>query len=332
MEQVLPLVTIAIPTYNRADRFLGQALGSAVNQTYQNLEIIVADNCSTDNTHDIVKGFKDPRIQYFKHSTNIGANNNLNWCANHAKGAFVLMLHDDDLIDGDCIESCMKAADFCTDVGIIRTGTRVIDSEGRILSEQTNIGAGLSIDEFITAFLSRRMRMFLCGSLFNTKRLREVGGFRSPHNCWGDVHTEFQLAARFGRVDVPAVKGSLRKHCSATTYIVDIRKWIEDSLFLLDALCDLCPEKEPQIRKQGMWYFASHCYDIARESEAVGKRLVAYVMVFKTFKSIKELKRPSLHSIRLSLYSILFSIIWHTPLYYPLKFVKMKINRVFART
>lgn len=55
MKKNQPLVTIAIPTYNRADGFLKQALQSAINQTYYYLEIIVSDNCSTDTTETIVK-------------------------------------------------------------------------------------------------------------------------------------------------------------------------------------------------------------------------------------------------------------------------------------
>ena len=60
-----PLVTIAIPTYNRADAYLGEAIQSAINQTYPNLEIIISDNCSSDYTGLLVESFKDPRIQYY---------------------------------------------------------------------------------------------------------------------------------------------------------------------------------------------------------------------------------------------------------------------------
>src|SRR4030042_2488708 len=125
-----PLVTIAIPTYNRADGFLKEAIRSALNQTYSNIEIIVSDNCSVDNTTTVVKSFNDPRIRYFKHKENIGANNNFNFCVEQARGAYFLLLHDDDLIDDDFIDVCMKAAEYNTDIGLIRTGTRVIDSAG----------------------------------------------------------------------------------------------------------------------------------------------------------------------------------------------------------
>ena len=103
-----PLVTIGIPTYNRAEGFLKKALQSAVEQTYKNLEIIVSDNCSTDHTKSLVNGFSDTRIRYVKHPRNIGANNNFNFCVDNAKGEYFLLLHDDDLIDPDLIETCMN--------------------------------------------------------------------------------------------------------------------------------------------------------------------------------------------------------------------------------
>ena len=75
-----PLVTIGIPTYNRADGYLKEAIESVINQTYSNLEIIISDNCSSDDTGLVVKSFKDQRIHYYRHDENIGANNNFNFC------------------------------------------------------------------------------------------------------------------------------------------------------------------------------------------------------------------------------------------------------------
>ena len=119
-----PLVTIGIATYNRAEKYLSQALKSAVNQTYQNIEIIVSDNCSTDNTEQLVKGFNASNIRYFRQKKNITANENFNYCLNQAKGEYFLLLHDDDLIDNDFVEVCIKADQYPSDIGIIRTGMR----------------------------------------------------------------------------------------------------------------------------------------------------------------------------------------------------------------
>ena len=136
-ENMRVLVTIAIPTFNRADGNLICALQSAISQTYKNIEIIVSDNCSSDDTEQVVKQFKDPRLQYVRHPENIGANANFNFCLSQAKGDYFLLLHDDDLIDDDFVSVCMKAENYVfNDIGIIRTGTRWIDVDGNVLSEK----------------------------------------------------------------------------------------------------------------------------------------------------------------------------------------------------
>src|SRR5690606_4365233 len=61
-----PLVTICIPTFNRADTFLPKALAAACNQTYRNLEILVSDNASSDGTPELVRSMIDPRISYHR--------------------------------------------------------------------------------------------------------------------------------------------------------------------------------------------------------------------------------------------------------------------------
>ena len=60
-----PLITVGIPSYNHAD-FLAEALGSVTKQTYSNLEIIIVENSSTDDTDEVLSRFKDPRISVIK--------------------------------------------------------------------------------------------------------------------------------------------------------------------------------------------------------------------------------------------------------------------------
>jgi glycosyltransferase involved in cell wall biosynthesis len=166
-----PLVTIGIPTYNRADSYLRQALESAVKQTYQNIEIVVSDNCSSDDTETLVKNFEDPRIRYFKQTENIGAYKNFNFCLQQANGTYFLILSDDDLIDNDFIDVCMKAANYSTDIGIIRTGTRIIDSQGGVVHTYTNDAAGLSTEEFFRGWFVSKTAFYPCSSLFNHLRV-----------------------------------------------------------------------------------------------------------------------------------------------------------------
>ena len=299
LNSTYPLVTIGIPTYNRADSYLKKAVQSAMSQTYQNIEIIVSDNCSADNTQAFISSFSDPRLRYFRHNKNIGANNNFNYCLEQAKGDYFLLFQDDDLIDCDFVDVCMKAANYDTDIGIIRTGTRKIDSKGKILSESPNMAAGLSTLDFFRCWFACKTSFYLCSTLFNTKRLKQLGGFASKHNLFQDVIAEVQLAATFGRVDVEDVKASFRKHDEELTFSVKVRDWCEDSFILLDLMCDLVPEEKTLVRSEGMRFLSTINYSFAGKVRPLLKRFVCYMTVFQSFRY--RYVPPSVHRKWISL-------------------------------
>ena len=92
-----PLVTVYIPTYNRVE-LLKRAVESVRQQTYENLEIIIVDDCSTDATHDYLKEVEeqDTRIRYFLKEKNSGACVSRNIAIENATGEFITGLDDDD--------------------------------------------------------------------------------------------------------------------------------------------------------------------------------------------------------------------------------------------
>ena len=251
-----PLVSIGIPTYNRADGYLKECIASAVKQTYPAVEIIVSDNCSNDNTEELVAGFADPRIRYHRLRKNIGANNNFNYLVEQAGGDYFLLLHDDDLIDPDFVETCMQAADYKKGVGLIRTGTRLIDSEGRTVKVMPNNAVGLSTEDFFLAWFSHKTALYLCSTLFHTGYLQAIGGFKSRRNLFQDVVAEVRLAAAHGRIDAKDVKASFRKHADEITFATKVKHWCEDSSDLLDLIEDLSVENKNLIRKKGLQFFA----------------------------------------------------------------------------
>jgi glycosyltransferase involved in cell wall biosynthesis len=99
-----PLVSILIPTYNRS-KLVGRAIQSACAQTYRNLEIIVGDNCSKDDTAVIVGELaqQDHRVQYIRNERNLGPVRNWRACLEVAQGQFVYLLFSDDYLAQDCI-------------------------------------------------------------------------------------------------------------------------------------------------------------------------------------------------------------------------------------
>jgi glycosyltransferase involved in cell wall biosynthesis len=253
-------VSIGIPTFNRADGYFRQALRSAVSQDYEPLEIIVSDNCSTDNTESFVRSINDPRIRYFRQPKNIDVNDNFNFCFEQAQGAYFLLLHDDDLIDPGFVTACMAAAGGRTDIGIIRTGTRLIDGDGNVIDEYPNRAEGLPLPAFFEAWLTGNTALYYCSTLFNTQGLKSLGGFHSPTNLFQDVVAEFRLMANLGHVDVPTVLASYRRHGANRGDSAKVMAWCEDCRYLLDLMCTLAPEDRVKLRELGRSFLSRKCY------------------------------------------------------------------------
>lgn len=90
------LVSIIMPSYNTA-KFIGETISSVLAQTYTNWELIIVDDCSTDNTDEIVAGYDDPRIKYLKNEKNSGAAISRNYALREATGKWIAFLDSDDL-------------------------------------------------------------------------------------------------------------------------------------------------------------------------------------------------------------------------------------------
>ena len=95
-EIVEGLVSIIMPSWNTG-RFIAESIQSVLDQTYANWELLIVDDCSSDNTETIVKSFKDSRVKYFRNTKNSGAALTRNRALREAKGEWVAFLDSDDL-------------------------------------------------------------------------------------------------------------------------------------------------------------------------------------------------------------------------------------------
>lgn len=128
-----PAVSIAIPTYNRATT-LERALRSALEQTHTDLEVLVSDNASTDDTAALLERVAavDPRVRVVRHATNRGMVANIAAAASLARGDHVMLLADDDWLAPRCVEAALGAlrarpgaAGAVAGVTYVRDGTPV---------------------------------------------------------------------------------------------------------------------------------------------------------------------------------------------------------------
>ena len=92
-----PLVTFVVPCYNLA-HLLPECLNSILVQTYRDFEVLVMDNCSPDNTPEVVQSFQDPRLQHVRNQTNIGHVRNFNKGIAMARGKYVWLVSADDFL------------------------------------------------------------------------------------------------------------------------------------------------------------------------------------------------------------------------------------------
>lgn len=278
----LPLVTIGIPTYNRAAGYLRNAIERSLGQSYENIEVVVSDNCSTDNTTEVVQSFNDSRLHYFRQQTNIGPNKNFNFCLHQAKGDYFLLFHDDDVIDKDFVESCISALKPGQQVGVILTGVRCIDGQDNILEKHENKAKGLSPMDFVLGWYQGTTNLYLCNTLYNTAKLKEFGGFGSKKNLFDDLVPTFTLASNHGRVDVTEIKASFRRHLDNRGSNIPIQDWVEDSLFLLRILSELFKESV-QVVEKGKKYLCRSMYRYISDGIALSKSPLDYLYIYKAF-------------------------------------------------
>lgn len=133
------LVSILIPTYNR-EKYIAEALDSALAQTYENIEIIVSDNASTDRTVDIVNEYikRDARIRLFQNEENVGPVLNWKVCLDQACGVYSKILWSDDLIAPDYLVKTIGLFEEEGELAFVFTKVQVGETLNKIESTLYN--------------------------------------------------------------------------------------------------------------------------------------------------------------------------------------------------
>ena len=134
----IPLVSICIPVFN-CEKYIAEAIKSAINQDYQNIEVIVIDNNSTDDTVNVVKQYIPMGVKLFENSSNIGMGGNWNSCIEKSTGEFLKILPADDFLALNCISEQVKAFDFQDEnISIVACARNVVSEKGNFLLKRVN--------------------------------------------------------------------------------------------------------------------------------------------------------------------------------------------------
>ncbi len=127
-------VAIGLPVYN-GERYLEDTLRSVLNQTFDNFDLFIADNASTDRTEEICRDYAglDSRIQYIRNPINLGASKNYTVCFEPARSRYFRWQNADDPIEPSLIEKCFEVLEAHHDVVLAYGKTHIIDEYGSFL-------------------------------------------------------------------------------------------------------------------------------------------------------------------------------------------------------
>ena len=120
-------ISICIPLYN-GQRYIAQAIESVLNQTCGDFQLVVVDDCSGDSGPDIVKGFKDDRLVFYRNEKRLGLVENWNKCVSYASGEYICILHQDDYYLPNMLEQERALLANNAGVGIVFSQHYFIDA------------------------------------------------------------------------------------------------------------------------------------------------------------------------------------------------------------
>ena len=125
-----PLVSVCIPAYNNAG-YIRETIDSILNQTYHNIELVVVDDNSKDNTLDVIRSVKDSRVKVYHNEENLGMVGNWNKCLSLTSGEYIKLICADDMLDQNAIEIEARAMQQHPTVNLVESDTRLVDINGK---------------------------------------------------------------------------------------------------------------------------------------------------------------------------------------------------------
>ena len=196
-------VTVAIPVYN-GERFLESAVESVVKQDHPVSEIIIIDDHSTDNTHEIVEKLKleinNLNIKYYKNIKNIGYPKNWNRCFELCKTRFLIILHQDDELKKYCVRMQLNFLEKNDAIALVGGFEDSIDSEGRLIKKQKKRETRIFEKGKIFEFATQTGFYIPCSSvMFDMEKIRNVGYFdedviATDELYWPKVLSKYPIA------------------------------------------------------------------------------------------------------------------------------------------
>lgn len=241
----MPKVSICIPTFNRID-LLPFAIESVLKQTYEDFELIICDDGSSDGTTELMSNYQDNRIKYIRHHQNIGKSNNMRSGFDAATGDYFIKFDDDDRLTPDFIAQTLTILEKDSSIDFVGTDHWIIDisnvrNEAKTRENSRSWGRedlaeGLVDNLLEVVFVNQSFQ--IGATLFRRQTLVEVG-FMQPNwqNCEdNDLFVRLALAGKKGYY-LPKLLMEYRVHAQqqginrAIPYLRDKQQYLQSYKF-----------------------------------------------------------------------------------------------------
>ncbi len=314
---MIPKVSICMPTYN-FDRYLPEAIESVLKQSYGDFEFIIIDDCSKDNSVEVIKRYaeKDKRIIFKVNEDNLGMVNNWNLSLKYAQGEYIKFLFGDDVLVSDkALERMVLVLDTKDDIALVATARNVIDDRSvirQVLSEYKG-SIGYVGTDIIQDCLVEQKNKIGEPSVVMFRRKHASRGFDGRYRQAVDLEMWFHILEQgnFAYIDEPLC--SFRSHPNQQTQINIAQRVLSDEAFQLledyanKPYINLSPVKREYMRYvpvYAVWkqykkkqITLQSALDKIRKHYNILKFIIFYP-VFKVYKFSKSTIRPITRRIK----------------------------------
>ncbi|HTL46597.1 MAG TPA: glycosyltransferase family A protein, partial [Verrucomicrobiae bacterium] len=214
------MISIAIPAYNRS-HYIRSAIQSCLDQTHPDFEVVLGDSSPHGKIREIAESFRSSRLRYLSYDPSTELTAKLNLLLNEARGEWMLILCDDDLLAPQYLDRMLAGIREFPQATLFRPRYRLIDSEGQELRVDLPCQRYMSPVEFVNKVLMPEkyfFKMNITGILFRREHLLSKGGFPVLPVPWHtDRLTWTMLASQGGCVFDAEPTCSIRLHAGSVT-------------------------------------------------------------------------------------------------------------------
>ncbi len=221
MKELTPRISVGMPVYN-GEPYLDEAIRCILSQTYEDFEVIISDNASTDRTEQICRDYasQDERIVYKRNKENMGAARNYNIVFQLASGPYFRWFNADDICSPSLHERCVEVMDANSDAALCYGKTGIIDSEGKLIEhydDNLNLQQGTASERFVAFFESVGLTNVIYG-LMRTSAVAKTLLMGDNSYPTADVNFMAELTLYGKFIEIPEPLFFRRMHAQAYSW------------------------------------------------------------------------------------------------------------------